>query len=187
MLQHQIPSSLLKQILTCGFGLLLTPFLLAACDGNDTTLDELDAQALERMKQVRKNDSLVLTKYITDSSFVNVRRQPSGLCIVTRKPGTGALPGIGQQTSVVYKGTFLNNRIFDQSPLDANGKAVPLKFSLGRGQVIAGWDEGIGLMHKGEKAILLIPSALAYGPSGYRNAIPPDTPLRFDVELTDIN
>lgn len=187
MPQHQIPSSRLKQVLTYGFGLLLTPFFLAACDGNDVNLDELNAQALERMKQVRKNDSLVLTKYIADSSFTNVQRQPSGLCIVTKKPGTGALPKVGQQTSVVYKGTFLNNRIFDQSPLDANGKAVPFKFLLGRGTVIAGWDEGIGLMHKGEKAILLVPSALAYGPSGYMNAIPPDTPLRFDVELTDIN
>lgn len=187
MLQHQTPASWSRQILTYGLGLLLTSLLLAACNGSDIDIDELNAQALQRIKLVRTNDSLAITKYITDSSFTNVRRQPSGLHIITRRSGTGTLPQIGQQTAVIYKGTFLNNRVFDQSRLGTDGKLIPFTFLLGRGQVIAGWDEGIGLMRKGEKAILLIPSALAYGSSGITNAIPPDTPLRFDVELTDIN
>ena len=169
-----------------GLAILAAPLLLTACDGNDIDIDELNAQALLHMKQVRKTDSLAITKYIADSSFTNVQRQPSGLYIITKKAGTGASPQPGQQASVLYKGTFLNNRVFDQSRPGADGKIEPLTFVLGRGQVIAGWDEGIGLMRKGQKAILMIPSALAYGPNGYANAIPPDTPLRFDVELTDI-
>ncbi|MBC8082977.1 MAG: FKBP-type peptidyl-prolyl cis-trans isomerase [Hymenobacter sp.] len=167
--------------------LLLAPLLLATCDKNDIDIDALNAQALLRAKAVRAADSLAIATYIADSSFANVQRQPSGLCVVTRVAGTGALPQVGQQTSVVYKGTLLNNQLFDQSPLGPDGKRVPIVFRVGTGQVIAGWDEGIGLLRKGQKAILLIPSALAYGPAGAGNTIRPDTPLRFDVELTDIN
>lgn len=186
MLHKQIPLTRFKKLIAYGVTMAIAPLLLASCDGNDIDIDELNEQALLRMKQVSKTDSLAITKYIADSSFTNVQRQPSGLYIITKKAGIGSSPQPGQQTSVIYKGTFLNNRIFDQSRPGADGKIEPLTFVLGRSQVIAGWDEGIGLMHKGQKAILLIPSALAYGPSGAQNTIPPDTPLRFDVELTDI-
>ncbi|WP_375434869.1 FKBP-type peptidyl-prolyl cis-trans isomerase [uncultured Hymenobacter sp.] len=185
MPQQQLTLSRLKQILAHGFIWFLSPLFLIACDRNE--VDELNEQTLKHIKEVRTTDSLAITKYIADSSFTNVQRQPSGLYIVTRRPGTGNLPQAGQQVSVIYKGTFLNNRVFDQSVLGADSKLVPIMFPLGRGQVIAGWDEGIGLMRKGQKAILLIPSALAYGTAGSRNTIPPDTPLRFDVELTEIN
>ncbi|MDF7814682.1 FKBP-type peptidyl-prolyl cis-trans isomerase [Hymenobacter sp. YC55] len=186
MPNQQLHSSRFSRLLTYGLAVFAAPLLLVACNGNDIDIDELNAQALLRQKQVQKADSLAITKYIADSSFTNVQRQPSGLYIVTKKAGTGALPQVGQQASVIYKGTFLNNRIFDQSRPGADGKIEPFTFLLGRGQVIAGWDEGIGLMRKGQKAILLIPSALAYGPSGAQNTIPPDTPLRFDVELIDV-
>jgi FKBP-type peptidyl-prolyl cis-trans isomerase len=135
---------------------------------------------------VRVADSLAITKYIADSSFTTARRQPSGLYIVTKVAGSGDLPRAGQQASVVYKGRLLNNVVFDQSRIGADGKPVPFMFTLGAGQVIAGWDLGIAQLRKGEKAILLIPSELAYGPGGASNVIPPDSPLRFDVELTNI-
>ena len=164
--------------------LLLAPLAFAACNGSDIDFDELNAQALKRRKEVRVADSLAITKYIADSSFTTARRQPSGLYIVTKVAGTGDLPRAGQQASVVYKGTLLNNVVFDQSKIGADGKPVPFVFTLGAGRVIAGWDLGIAQLSKGEKAILLIPSELAYGASGAGNAIPPNTPLRFDVELT---
>ena len=186
MPNQQILFLRLNRFLAYGLAIFAAPLLFAACNGNDIDIDELNAQALLRQKQVRTTDSLAINKYIADSSFTNVQRQPSGLYIITKKASTGAIPQPGQQVSVIYKGTFLNNRIFDQSKPGTDGKIAPYTFLLGRGQVIAGWDEGIGLMHKGQKAILLIPSALAYGPNGTQNTIPPDTPLRFDVEMTDI-
>ncbi|HEX8424718.1 FKBP-type peptidyl-prolyl cis-trans isomerase [Hymenobacter sp.] len=188
MSPHKIlPLRLTRLFLVNSLVLLTVPMLLAACDGNDIDIDELNAEALKHVKAVRASDSVAINKYIADSSFTTAQRQSSGLYIITRKPGTGSLPQVGQQVSVIYKGSFLNNRVFDQSRPDMTGRIVPLTFALGRGQVIAGWDEGIGLMRKGQKAILLIPSSLAYGTSGAVNTIPPDTPLRFDVELTDFN
>ena len=62
----------------------------------------------------------------------------------------------------------------------------PLQFTVGVGQVIAGWDEGILLLHEGDKARLVIPSELAYGSRGAGGVIPPNAPLIFDVELVSV-
>ena len=57
---------------------------------------------------------------------------------------------------------------------------------LGQGGVIQGWDQGIAVLPKGSKALLLIPSTLAYGERGAGGDIPPNAPLRFDVELVGV-
>ena len=59
----------------------------------------------------------------------------------------------------------------------------PIKFKLGVGQVISGWDEGISLLNKGATAKLVIPSHLAYGERGAGGVIPPGATLVFEVEL----
>jgi FKBP-type peptidyl-prolyl cis-trans isomerase len=170
-----------------GSVLLSSAALFTACNSSGIDIDALNAQALLRQKQVRTADSLAITKYIADSSFTTARRQPSGVYIITKKPGTGNLPTVGQQASVVYKGILIsNNQVFDKSRVGADGQPVPFVYAFGTGQVIPGWEVGIAQMRKGEKAILLIPSELAYGPAGANGAIPPDSPLRFDVELTNI-
>ncbi|WP_081910892.1 FKBP-type peptidyl-prolyl cis-trans isomerase [Hymenobacter sp. APR13] len=173
--------------LLAGSLLLSSGALLTACNDSGIDIDALNAQALLRQKQVRTADSLAITKYIADSSFTTARRQPSGLYIITKTPGTGNLPTAGQQASVVYKGSLIsNNQVFDKSRIGADGQPVPFVYRVGGGQVITGWELGIAQMRKGEKAILLMPSELAYGPAGANGVIPPDAPLRFDVELTNI-
>jgi FKBP-type peptidyl-prolyl cis-trans isomerase FkpA len=84
--------------------------------------------------------------------------------------------------SVNYNGTLLSGKQFDSS--DKAGK--PIDFPIGQGAVIPGWDEGIALLNKGSRAILLIPSALAYGTRGAGADIPANAPLRFEVELVDV-
>ncbi|MBR7722678.1 FKBP-type peptidyl-prolyl cis-trans isomerase [Microvirga sp. SRT04] len=111
-----------------------------------------------------------------------MQKTPSGIYYQVLKPGTGAKPNTGQMVSVNYKGTLLSGKEFDSS--DKMGK--PIDFPLGLGQVIPGWDEGISLLNKGSRAILLIPSSLAYGPRGAGADIPVDSPLRFEVELVDV-
>jgi len=76
----------------------------------------------------------------------------------------------------------MNGKKFDSS-IDRN---KPFKFTLGHGQVISGWDEGISTMKVGGKRRLFIPYQLAYGESGYPPVIPPKAMLVFDVELLDI-
>ena len=80
-----------------------------------------------------------------------------------------------------YTGMFLDGKKFDEN-LNIES---PFSFKLGIGQVIAGWDEGIMLLHEGEEAKLIIPSNLGYGEQG-TGPIPPNTTLVFDVKLLKI-
>jgi FKBP-type peptidyl-prolyl cis-trans isomerase len=107
---------------------------------------------------------------------------PTSLQIEDLTVGTGATAATGDTVSVLYTGTFLDGRVFDASSLHGN---VPITFRLGAGQVIQGWEQGLVGMRVGGKRRLTIPSSLAYGPSG-NGPIPPNTPLRFEVELVAI-
>lgn len=103
----------------------------------------------------------------------------SGLKYVVVEEGTGATPKPGDLVKVHYTGTLEDGTKFDSS----YDRGEPIEFVLGRGQVIPGWDEGIGLMKVGGKCKLIIPPDLAYGEQGAGGVIPPNATLNFDVEL----
>ncbi|XP_004290160.1 PREDICTED: peptidyl-prolyl cis-trans isomerase FKBP62 [Fragaria vesca subsp. vesca] len=88
-------------------------------------------------------------------------------------------PKSGDEVEVHYTGTLLDGTQFDSS----RDRGTPFKFTLGQGQVIKGWDEGIKTMKKGENALFTIPPEMAYGASGSPPTIPPNATLQFDVEL----
>jgi peptidylprolyl isomerase len=110
----------------------------------------------------------------------------SGLQIVDTKPGTGPSPRAGQTVTVHYTGWLYVNGAkgskFDSS-VDRN---EPFSFPVGQGQVIRGWDEGVGSMKVGGKRTLIIPPALGYGARGAGGVIPPNATLIFDVELLGV-
>lgn len=129
-------------------------------------------------------DDAIITQYLTSSSITTAQKQTSGLYFVpvtTNPSGTPA--AAGKTVSVLYTGKLMNGTVFDATSLRNN---APYSFLLGSGSVIKGWEEGIALMRTGEKAILLIPSALAYGPNGSGTTIPANSVLRFEVEVTDV-
>jgi FKBP-type peptidyl-prolyl cis-trans isomerase len=108
-------------------------------------------------------------------------------------PATGTNPApeakvakAGDTVAMNYTGRLQNGTVFD-SNVDPKFKHVqPFIFTLGAGQVIAGWDKGIVGMKVGEKKTLTIPPADGYGASGVPGAIPPNSTLIFDVELLGI-
>jgi len=95
-------------------------------------------------------------------------------------PGDGVtFPAKGQTVVVHYIGTLLDGTKFDSSR-DRNS---PFKFSIGMGQVIRGWDDGVAKLSVGTRAKLTCSSDYAYGSRGFPGVIPPDATLVFDVEL----
>lgn len=102
----------------------------------------------------------------------------SGLKYTIISHGKGEIPVKGDSVKVHYVGKLLNGQLFDSS---INKK--PFKFTLGVGEVIKGWDEGIALLRVGDKAIFIIPPTLAYGDEGAGPLITPNTTLVFEVEL----
>ena len=93
--------------------------------------------------------------------------------------GDGTHPPHGAKVSVHYTGRLTDGTKFDSSV----DRGEEFKFTLGAGQVIKGWDTGVAMMTKGEKAKLTCPGDYAYGEAGYPGLIPPNATLIFDVEL----
>ncbi|WP_418498350.1 peptidylprolyl isomerase [Flagellimonas sp.] len=106
-------------------------------------------------------------------------KTPSGLRYKIVQKGNGAKAENGKIVSVHYEGSLSNGQVFDSS----YKRKQPIDFTLGIGQVIAGWEEGIALLSVGDKGRFVIPSHLAYGSAGAGGVIPPDATLIFDVEL----
>jgi FKBP-type peptidyl-prolyl cis-trans isomerase len=100
------------------------------------------------------------------------------------QPGSGAQKvQAGDTITVHYTGTLINGTKFDSSV----DRGQPFQLVIGVGQVIPGWDQGIIGMQVGEKRKLFIPANLAYGEQGAGTAIPPNSPLIFEVELLSID
>ena len=106
----------------------------------------------------------------------------SELIIEELTVGDGATAAAGQSVSVHYTGWLTNGTKFDSS-VDRND---PFEFNLGRGQVIAGWDQGVAGMQIGGKRKLTIPPELGYGERGAGGVIPPNATLVFEVELLGV-
>ena len=136
---------------------------------------EKELARLKAEESVQRNDFLA-------EKYPDAKPVASGLYYIETKEGKGSNPQSGQKVKVHYTGKFLDGTVFDSSV----DRGEPIEFTLGQGQVIKGWDEGIAMMRKGGKAVLVIPSEIAYGTYG-RGNIPPYSTLVFDVELVDIN
>ncbi len=140
--------------------LLLALLFLAACSGGTT-----GGQAAGKEAAVAKE--------VTTAS---------GLKYVDNVVGDGPLAEKGKKVTVHYTGTLADGKKFDSS-LD---RGQPLTFTLGTGQVIKGWDEGVAGMKVGGKRRLIIPAELGYGARGAGGVIPPNAQLTFDVELLGV-
>ena len=109
-------------------------------------------------------------------------KTPSGLRYQDLAKGDGAEATAGKTVQVHYTGWLPNGEKFDSS----RDRNEPFNFTLGAGQVIAGWDEGVAGMKVGGRRKLVIPPDLAYGTAGAPPDIPPGATLVFDIELLNV-
>ena len=115
-------------------------------------------------------------------TYPSAQKTASGLYYVVVQEGTGEQAVKGKTVAVHYSGKLTNGNEFDNS----YRRGEPIEFKLGIGQVIPGWDEGIGLMNVGSKYTLIIPSELGYGKRGAGGVIPPNATLVFETELVSV-
>jgi FKBP-type peptidyl-prolyl cis-trans isomerase len=111
-----------------------------------------------------------------------VHKLPSGLQYEDLVVGSGKMAEAGMNVSVNYTGWRTDGFKFDSS----YDRGEPIKFQLGNGEMIKGWDEGVKGMRIGGKRKLTIPPDMAYGSEGRGSVIPPNSTLVFEVELVDV-
>lgn len=149
---------------------LMAPLVLAALGGCD--LDSF------RTTPLRPPAALMET---LDVNPDDLRTTGSGLKLADVEVGTGATAEAGRTVVVHYTGRLTDGETFDSS----RRRDQPFAFTLGGGEVIAGWDEGVAGMRVGGKRVLVIPPALGYG-SRPVGPIPANSTLMFDVELLEV-
>lgn len=111
----------------------------------------------------------------------------TGLMYIENQAGDGEVPSRGQKVEVHYTGYLAEEGVQRGKKFDSSvDRGQPFVFTLGVGQVIKGWDEGIAKMNIGTKSTLIIPPELGYGTRGAGGVIPPNATLIFDVELLGI-
>lgn len=155
--------------------ILVAVLLALGCGKEDAQSDV--AQETARMEQAQPEQTG--PAQVSENQY---KTTDSGLKYAILKKSEGEKPQSGQTVAVHYSGWLPDGKNFDSS----YKRNQPFEFILGQRQVIQGWDEGISLLRKGEKAQLVIPPELGYGQRGVHGVIPPNSTLIFDVELVDI-
>ena len=136
--------------------------------------EDFNKSKADRIKKEKENELKILKDFSKGFS-----KTSSGLLYKFEKENNSHKPSNGNKVKVHYKGMLLDGTVFDSS----FKRNQPIEFTLGVGQVIKGWDEGISLLGIGDKASFIIPSDLAYGAAGAGGVIPPNATLVFEVEL----
>ncbi|WP_051940298.1 FKBP-type peptidyl-prolyl cis-trans isomerase [Stenoxybacter acetivorans] len=151
--------------------------LLSACHNNN---NGFQANTPENPPMIASSTAAPATP-VAPVQPENIQTTASGLQYSITKAGSGKTPKADDMVTVKYIGRLPDGTVFDST--DKHG-GQPVSFALN--QVIAGWTEGLQLVQEGGAVTLFIPPELGYGERGVPGAIPPNSPLIFEVELLKV-
>lgn len=134
----------------------------------------------------KKNKTLNTTTIGGTNQNMQNTQQIEGVRVTILSEGTGEVAKKGDMVAMSYTGKLADGTIFNSNIDPKSQRVQPFVFTIGAGQVIAGWDIGIAGMKVGEKRNLIIDPAYAYGATGAGEVVPPNATLSFDVELLAI-
>ena len=153
---------------------------LAGCGGDDDSSTTSESTATTEATTEEQAPAAEATK-----PEVTVPSSPPPKKLETKdlKKGTGATAKAGDYVTVQYVGVGYDSK----EQFDASwDRGEPFSFTLGNGEVIKGWDQGVAGMKVGGRRELIIPANLAYGPAGSPPAIGPNETLVFVVDLVEV-
>ena len=126
-----------------------------------------------------------LAKYLADKK-INAAKTASGAYVEIKQEGSGNAIDSGNYVSVDYTGKTISGKVFDSNTDSAFHHMTPLSFTVGTGQMIKGFDEGVRMLKKGSEAVIYIPSILGYAGNPPSPDIKPFENLVFDVKVVDV-
>jgi FKBP-type peptidyl-prolyl cis-trans isomerase FkpA len=148
--------------------------------------EEANNDYKKEMDQEQKREAKELKDYAAKKSL-KVQELPSGVLVVVEQAGDTMKANPGRTVSMMYKGYFTNDKVFDANMGSTAVNKEPLVFQIGSGGVIPGLESGLAQFGKGGKGTILIPALQAYGIAGQPPMIPPYSNLLFDIEVTDVS
>ena len=160
-------------------GVIGIAVLLAGCaERAEPAVDAPQMNAVERNRMYLAQEREMLKEYIETHELVGIVRDGYGMYALSMVPGTGMTAGMGDE--VIYQATVY---LLDDSGVGQYTDTVELGYS----QIDIGLHEAISGMKEGEKKLVLIPSFLARGLAGDLDKVPPQSPLRYDLRLIQVN
>ena len=140
---------------------------------------------LEKNAAQQKNDDQIITSYMAKNN-IQANKTPWGTYVSITTPGTG--PNLTEKDVAVvnYTGKTLKDSVFDSNTDQKFGHTQPYDVDMGEFGVIPGWIDGLKLMNKGSKGLIIIPSTIAYGKNGSPPKIGPNEVLVFNIEVADV-
>lgn len=121
-----------------------------------------------------------LSQFLKENN-IKARETEDGIHYILQQKGVGVYPQKGDYVMVRFKASLLNGVVFDQSDEDE-----PFIFQVGNREVIRGFDKAVQLLKAGGKGIFYIPPQLGYREQGVRDRVPPNSPLKYEIELVQI-
>lgn len=140
----------------------------------------------DEIKKRTANEPEVVTQYLKKNN-VQAVKTPGGTYVEILNPGTGEKVDTGKFVSVMYTGRNFQGKVFDSNTDPTFGHTEPLGFTVGRQEMLPGFDEAVRMLKVGGKARFYIPSMQAYGPRGRAPKIGPFESLIFDVEVISVS